>query len=389
MPEMNIRDMILLIVVVAFSLMILFLVLRIMWKLRKGTKTRKRKDSKVLEAISSSDESDDVFNAIASTRRIASDLKRRGIDITKAEALISQASSYYRDGLENKAKLTIAEAKEMLLNQKMDWDEKTGFDVVPSTPTGEETHQVKQPVDLTGKNKISTNEKIEPDKELPELSKALEKKPDNYLPSKFSISLAGSAVEKARVAGMETGEPQRLLIDAKACFEREDYDEAFRLALCSKREAETLLGGTPQHDASEKSISDLALQSVEPEELKICSICGDRKMPYICIEVKNGEEATCRDCYEKTMKKAIQPKAEVLPPPPPPPPIEKDEDMGVKEKDIGHNYCPNCGARVKNEDVFCGKCGKPVKEELKCVGCGTKVEPGDMFCRKCGARLVT
>jgi DNA-directed RNA polymerase subunit RPC12/RpoP len=41
------------------------------------------------------------------------------------------------------------------------------------------------------------------------------------------------------------------------------------------------------------------------------------------------------------------------------------------------------------EDVFCGKCGKPVQEELKCVGCGTKVEPGDVFCRKCGARLVT
>ena len=53
------------------------------------------------------------------------------------------------------------------------------------------------------------------------------------------------------------------------------------------------------------------------------------------------------------------------------------------------HYCPNCGAKVDAVDVFCGKCGKPVKEELKCVGCGEKVEPGDMFCRKCGARLVT
>jgi predicted nucleic acid-binding Zn ribbon protein len=53
-----------------------------------------------------------------------------------------------------------------------------------------------------------------------------------------------------------------------------------------------------------------------------------------------------------------------------------------------HRYCPNCGAKVKIKDVFCGKCGKPVHEELKCVGCGTKVEPGDVFCRKCGARQV-
>ena len=137
------------------------------------------------------------------------------------------------------------------------------------------------------------------------------------------------------------------------------------------------------------SISDLASQPGEAEEPKICSICGENKVPYICIEVKDGEEATCRECYEKTMKKAAKPAAEVLPPPPPPPPLGIEEGMKPEEKEEVKNYCPNCGARVKSEDVFCGKCGKPVKEELKCVGCGTKVEPGDMFCRKCGARLVT
>jgi predicted amidophosphoribosyltransferase len=82
---------------------------------------------------------------------------------------------------------------------------------------------------------------------------------------------------------------------------------------------------------------------------------------------------------------------ELPPPPPPPPPDFKGEipKPDEKKEEKEQHFCPNCGAKVTAEDVFCGKCGKPVKEELKCVGCGTKVEPGDVFCRKCGARLVT
>lgn len=382
MAELDIKDMLLILVAVVFTVIILGMILKIMLKVRRGSSTKKRKETRVLEAVPSAPNSDDIFNMITSTRRIASDLKRRGIDTSEADALISEANTYYDQGLESRAKLTINEAKDLLFTTKKQWDKKTGFGVVSPKPTVETHSPPKEVVDLTEEVKLSTKEGLKNEEEIPQLSKTIEKKPDNYLPSKFTISLAGSALENARMAGADTNEAQRLLIDAKACFDREDYDEAFKLALCCKREAEGLLGVSPTEGG--KVISDLATLPVEEEELKICSICGNKKMAYICIEVNGGEEATCKECYDRSMGKAIQPKMEL--PPPPPPPKEVKE---VMEKEEEHNYCPNCGAKVKFEDVFCGKCGKPVKEELKCVGCGTKVEPGDMFCRKCGARLVT
>jgi len=385
MTAEEIRGFFLTILLLIAVVVVLYMVLRIMLKLRKGPSAKKRKEPRVLEAISSIPDSDDIFNTIMSTRRIASDLKRRGIDTSEAETLITKANSYYDQGYENKAKFNIEEAKELLMKSKKEWDKKTGFDVVPSIPTVEVHSPPKELVDLTEKEKISPKEGFKSEEEVPDLLKPLEKKPDNYLPSKFTISLAETAIDNARASGGDLGEAQKMLMDAKACFDREDYDEAFRLALCSKREAEILLGAAPAGGKVEgKIISDLATLPEDIEELKICSICGEKKIPYICIEIKGGEEATCRECYDKSMGKVPKPEIRLPPPPPPPPPEEIKE-----EKEEEPNYCPNCGAKVMTEDVFCGKCGKPVKEELKCVGCGTKVEPGDMFCRKCGAKLVT
>jgi len=389
MAEVDIKGMILTIVLVIGTIIVLMIVLKILLKLRKGSTPKKRKEPRVLEAISSTPNSDDIFNTITSTRRIASDLKRRGIDTSDAEELISKADTYYEQGFENRVKFTIEEAKELLFRSKKEWDKKTGFDVVPSTPIIEAHPTPKELVDLTEEEKLSTKEGLKSEEEVPDLSEPMEKKPDNYLPSKFTISLAGTAVDNARTSGVDVGGAQRLLVEAKACFDKDDYDEAFRLALCSKREAESLLGAAPAGGkVGGKIISDLATLPGETEELMICSICGERKIPYICIEIKGGEEATCRECYDKSMGKVTEPKTELLPPPPPPPKEIKEEKV-EEEKEKEPHYCPDCGAKVKSDDVFCGKCGKPVKEELKCVGCGTKVEPGDMFCRKCAARLVT
>jgi hypothetical protein len=275
--------------------------------------------------------------------------------------------------------LDIEQAKGILLRSKSHWDEKTGFDVVPQT-----TEDVASPAHKKAVNLISERAAdavhLEPEKEFPELAKAAEKKPDNFLPSKFTISLASTAIDNASGEGAEVGEAQRFLIEAKACFDREDYDNAFRLALCSKREAEALLGvAAAEGEDKKKVMSDLATLAAETQELMACSVCGITKVPYICIDINGVTEATCKEFYDRSMGKIAEPKAQ---PPPPPPPPEKIE---IKEQ----AFCPNCGAKVKGEDVFCGKCGKPVKEELKCAGCGEKVEPGDVFCRKCGARLVT
>ena len=388
MANMEIKDMLLAMILVAGTIIILFMVVRIMLKMRKGPGTKKRREVKVLETVSSDTEYDDVFNAISSTRRIAMDLKRRGIDTSNAEATISKAESYQEQGLDKRAKFTIQDAKDMLMAAKKDWDKKTGFDVVPTSSIAEPKKPPKKLLDVSDDEKIVKGESHKPEEEFPELTKVAEKKPDNFLPSKFTISLATTAIDNARTSGANPQEAQRLLIDAKACFEREDYDEAFRLALCSKKEAEAILGVVHMEGEERARISDLATVPVGPEELKICSICGEKKVPYICIEIKDGEEATCKECYDKSMGKVMEVVTPPLMPPPPPPPEEIPGEE-EKEETEEQSFCPNCGAKIKIEDVFCGKCGKPVQEELKCVGCGTKVEPGDMFCRKCGARLVT
>jgi hypothetical protein len=238
-------------------------------------------------------------------------------------------------------------------------------------------------------------EVAKPDEEFPELKKAVDKKPDNYLPSKFTISLAERAIESAEQSGLDTSEARSYLLEAKACYVREDYDGAFKDALKCRRAAEALLGVTTKMEGGGEMISDLAMLPTQGEEPSICSICGERKIAYISIETDDGEEATCKECYEKSMGKVlgVTTQAEIeqaleskVPEGEDKVAPEKEERVEEEEK---QHFCPNCGAKVDAVDVFCGKCGKPVTEELKCVGCGEKVEPGDMFCRKCGARLVT
>jgi hypothetical protein len=369
------------ILVVVFGIsVILIMVLRIFLKHRKGSEPREKKEPRVLKAVDAESEIDVIYNALSSTKRIAADLRRRGVDTKAADDLLKKAEAEYRMEKKAAAKMDIEEAKGILMRSKKQWDDKTGFDVVPTSHDIEARPTLKKTVDLISE-KAADAEHLEPEKEFPELAKAAEKKPDNFLPSKFTISLAGTAIENARVEGAQVDEAQRFLIEAKACFEREDYDDAFRLALCSKREAEALLGvAAPEGGDKEKVMSDLATLAAETQELMACSVCGVTKAPYICIDINGVTEATCEECYNRSMGKIAEPKVQPPPPPPPPEIIQKEKEQA---------FCPNCGAKVKAEDVFCGKCGKPVKEELKCVGCGTKVEPGDVFCRKCGARLVT
>jgi hypothetical protein len=388
MAELDLKSIALIVIAVVFILLILLMVLRIMFKVKKGPSDKKKRKAKVLKAVptDSDSESDSIFNTIISTKRIANDLRRRGIDTSNPDELIKSAESEYNMGRENNAKYKIKDAKTILLNLKKSWDEKTGFDVVPNSPDSMPKKAFKQSADLSQTSNIGSDEHLEPEKEFPELKKAVDKKPDNYLPSKFTISLAGRALDDANGAGQDTQQAQVFLVNAKECFDREDYDEAFRLALSCKKEAEALLGVVKDGGGAKEGISDLAAISSDSEDLKICTICGNKKIAYICIEGKGGEEATCKDCYDRTMRESI------APPPPPPPPDESKAFLGdkkEKEEPKEQHFCPNCGAKVTAEDVFCGICGKPVKEELKCVGCGTKVEPGDMFCRKCGARLVT
>lgn len=49
--------------------------------------------------------------------------------------------------------------------------------------------------------------------------------------------------------------------------------------------------------------------------------------------------------------------------------------------------CPNCGAQVKDDSLFCTECGKPIPQGSVCPHCGASVGAGDAFCQSCGKSL--
>ncbi len=48
--------------------------------------------------------------------------------------------------------------------------------------------------------------------------------------------------------------------------------------------------------------------------------------------------------------------------------------------------CPTCNAPLKEDDVFCRKCGTRLVP-LECASCGEALLADDEFCAKCGARV--
>src|SRR5207302_11210495 len=48
--------------------------------------------------------------------------------------------------------------------------------------------------------------------------------------------------------------------------------------------------------------------------------------------------------------------------------------------------CPTCNTPLKEDDVFCRKCGTRLVP-LECASCGEALLPDDEFCAKCGARV--
>lgn len=51
--------------------------------------------------------------------------------------------------------------------------------------------------------------------------------------------------------------------------------------------------------------------------------------------------------------------------------------------------CPNCGAEIPNNVLFCGSCGfrMPRQDTVLCQNCGTVWPKGSLFCSKCGSKL--
>ena len=52
-----------------------------------------------------------------------------------------------------------------------------------------------------------------------------------------------------------------------------------------------------------------------------------------------------------------------------------------------NKYCPHCGDIVKDGEMYCDKCGKPLLSKKVCENCNTENELTALYCMKCGTKL--
>lgn len=111
----------------------------------------------------------------------------------------------------------------------------------------------------------------------------------------------------------------------------------------------------PESHAPKEEIRIVDMSGADGEPVdRVCRVCGLLKPVYVEVESQGIVEYTCKECFQK----------DVAPP---------------------TKTCRECSAPVKQDDAFCGKCGKPT--ELRCGECGSTAKEGDAFCGKCGSTL--
>ncbi|MFQ5910824.1 MAG: zinc ribbon domain-containing protein [Thermoplasmata archaeon] len=243
-------------------LVFIFVILIEVRFLRKRRMTRSRKAP--LE--------DQAFNALLNARAISNTLARDGTDLRGVNDVLSQANQSLEKG-DFRGSLELTDyAKEMMKTVKA--KSEAAFE-----PEG-------------------TREFVETE---PTTKEVLKKKfPENYLEARFSRSLAVELLQKAKDAGLDLSDAERLLRLCDDCVNEEDYTHALSYAIQSKKVAED------------------ALSTVSPEVAKVeqsqtCRSCG--------VEILSGD-MFCRKCGTKV-----------------------------------NAVCDGCGKKLEEGDAFCRACG--------------------------------
>jgi hypothetical protein len=247
---------------------------------------KKMKNRRVRAAKDDSDLPDQTHNSIISTKAIAATLDRQGIRSPEVGAWLEEADLAYKRGNYRVSQDLVRKAKDRLMNLKSAQASKGDLAKLEQLSTA-------------GGEEITTKELLQ--KEVV----------PNLLQSKFSIELAGSAVEQARSGGRDVTQATELLEAAKGRFESKDYDGALSMARLSKRAAD---GQKVEVPAMGPRAPSSAVGSTQP-----CPSCGAAVQP---------DDTFCRKCGAR----------------------------------IEIPSCPSCGAGLLADDAYCRKCGKPVSQ---------------------------
>jgi len=249
---------------------------------------KKMKNRRVRTAKRDDEVQDNAHNAIITTKAIMSSLERQGIRSAEADAWLQEAQTAnarhnYRVAMDLSSK-----AKERLLALKAAQASKGDLAKLDRLSAGASTDE------------MTTKEMLQ--KEIP----------PHMLESKFSIEVAGTAVEQGRLDGRDVSQATELLEAAKNRFDAKDYAAAFSIARQSKRAA------AGEH--VDVSIPAPASPTISTPGGRPCPSCG---------AALEADDMFCRKCGTRLMAAAA---------------------------------CPSCGATLLSDDAFCPKCGTAVRQ---------------------------
>src|SRR5213083_115139 len=168
---------------------------------------KKMKNRRVRAAKQDSNLPDEAHNAIVTAKAIAATLERQGVRSHEVTSWIQEAETAYQRGNYRVTKDLIGKAKERLLALKSVQASKGDIAKLEQLST------------VGGSDEVTTKEILT--KEVP----------PNFPQSKFSILVAGSAIEQARSSGRDVVQATELLEAAKGRFDAKDYDGALTMAV--------------------------------------------------------------------------------------------------------------------------------------------------------------
>ncbi len=220
---------------------------------------RTRKQVKVDHYI----EQDDAYNAVTTTRAVATSLVRNGKDTSEVDALIYQAESAY-DRREFVRSLELADKAKNALKNCKDRDLMTA--PVKETAVKGELGPAK-----------------EESKDVP--ANECRKLPQNYLESKFIIDTVRGLMPDAFAEQREAG--QRELDAAQASFDAGDYSEALKCALKAKR---VLAPAAPVKEKIPNVATTVIKAQASTKPPAVCGGCGAALGP---------DDGFCHSCGTK------------------------------------------------------------------------------------------
>jgi hypothetical protein len=273
----------LVVVIVAFVIAVVgaaFFEVRFLRKKMRKRRTRIAKRDDELQ--------DSAHNAIVTTKAILSSLERQGIQSGESSALLDEAQAAYERRNYRVAVELTGKAKDRLLAVKAaraSQGDLVKLEQLSKARSGES-------------DAITTKELLQ--KEMP----------PNMVQSKFSIEVAGTAIERGRAAGRDVSQASQLLETAQARFDSKDYAGALSIARQTKRLADG--------EAIEVSIpAPVSVPTQTKSSGPGCPSCG---APL------RADDAFCPKCGTR----------------------------------IASPTCSSCGASLLTDDAFCRKCGAPV-----------------------------